>query len=177
MRRAIYLVPVLVLMLLPTSVEAQGKSGKAKSGGGPAFCRSGAGHPVFGMEWCRERGWGTTNSARNTSARNTTVRQNRGDAYPDSDRNRRVNNVAFDNGYADGYEKGLADARDHRSADPTRQGWYRSADRNYDPQYGTKAQYAIVYRDGFKSGYQAGYSDGERYGGDSGSNRKFPWPF
>lgn len=24
---------------------------------GPPFCRSGTGHPVFGMEWCRERGF------------------------------------------------------------------------------------------------------------------------
>ncbi|MDX1675853.1 MAG: hypothetical protein R3314_13755 [Longimicrobiales bacterium] len=25
---------------------------------GPAFCRSGRGHPVHGRRWCRERGWG-----------------------------------------------------------------------------------------------------------------------
>jgi hypothetical protein len=25
---------------------------------GPAFCRSGAGHPVWGREWCLERGYG-----------------------------------------------------------------------------------------------------------------------
>lgn len=24
---------------------------------GPAFCRSGAGHPVHGIEWCRDRGY------------------------------------------------------------------------------------------------------------------------
>ncbi len=27
-------------------------------GRGPAFCRSGAGHPVWGPEWCLEKGWG-----------------------------------------------------------------------------------------------------------------------
>lgn len=27
-------------------------------GGGPAFCRSGEGHPVFGRAWCREKGFG-----------------------------------------------------------------------------------------------------------------------
>ena len=123
MRRAMYLVPVLVLALLPMSADAQGRSGKAKSGGGPAFCRSGAGHPVFGWEWCRERGWGNSSAARNDRI----VRGGRGDAYPDRDRDRRLNDVAFDNGYADGYEKGLDDARDGRSADPTRHGWYRSA--------------------------------------------------
>jgi hypothetical protein len=175
MKRAMCLVPVLVLALLPMSADAQGRSGKAKSksGGGPAFCRSGAGHPVFGWEWCRERGWGNSSAARNDRI----ARGGRGDAYPDRERDRRLNDVAFDNGYADGYEKGLDDARDGRSADPTRHGWYRSGDRNYDPQYGTKAQYANIYRDGFKSGYQAGFADGERYGGDSGSNRRFPWPF
>ena len=25
---------------------------------GPAFCRSGEGHPVFGRQWCREKGFG-----------------------------------------------------------------------------------------------------------------------
>lgn len=27
-------------------------------GNGPAFCRSGEGHPVFGRQWCREKGFG-----------------------------------------------------------------------------------------------------------------------
>jgi hypothetical protein len=173
MRHAMYLVPVLMLTLLPVSADAQGKSGKAKSGGGPSFCRSGAGHPVFGWEWCRQRGWGNSSGARNERI----VQRDRGDAYPDRDRDRRLNDVAFDNGYADGYEKGLDDARDGRSADPTRHGWYRSADRHYDPQYGSRAHYANIYRDGFKSGYQAGFGDGERYGGDRSSGRRFPWPF
>ena len=29
-----------------------------RQGRGPAFCRSGAGHPVWGPEWCLEKGWG-----------------------------------------------------------------------------------------------------------------------
>lgn len=29
-----------------------------RRGDGPAFCRSGAGHPVHGREWCRDKGWG-----------------------------------------------------------------------------------------------------------------------
>ena len=29
-----------------------------RQGRGPAFCRSGAGHPVWGLEWCLEKGWG-----------------------------------------------------------------------------------------------------------------------
>ena len=31
-------------------------------GNGPSFCRSGRGHPVFGWNWCRERGWDRSNS-------------------------------------------------------------------------------------------------------------------
>lgn len=34
----------------------QGNQGKR--GNGPAFCRSGAGHPVFGTDWCQEKGFG-----------------------------------------------------------------------------------------------------------------------
>lgn len=30
---------------------------RSERGNGPSFCRSGAGHPVFGWDWCRERGW------------------------------------------------------------------------------------------------------------------------
>ncbi|HEY0673163.1 MAG TPA: hypothetical protein VGD27_12875, partial [Longimicrobiales bacterium] len=30
---------------------------KNSRGNGPAFCRSGAGHPVHGMAWCRDKGW------------------------------------------------------------------------------------------------------------------------
>lgn len=33
-------------------------------GNGPSFCRSGRGHPVFGWEWCRERGWDRSSSSR-----------------------------------------------------------------------------------------------------------------
>ena len=28
-----------------------------RRGNGPPFCRNGQGHPVHGMEWCREKGW------------------------------------------------------------------------------------------------------------------------
>jgi hypothetical protein len=31
---------------------------KKSNGNGPAFCRSGQGHPVHGREWCRDKGWG-----------------------------------------------------------------------------------------------------------------------
>ncbi|HET6343168.1 MAG TPA: hypothetical protein VFG78_13405 [Gemmatimonadota bacterium] len=31
---------------------------RAHRGGGPKFCRTGAGHPVFGRRWCLEKGFG-----------------------------------------------------------------------------------------------------------------------
>lgn len=34
---------------------------RARQGRGPAFCRSGAGHPVFGRRWCLEKGFGLGN--------------------------------------------------------------------------------------------------------------------
>lgn len=33
---------------------------------GPKFCQNGQGHPVHGMAWCREKGWGRGYSLRNT---------------------------------------------------------------------------------------------------------------
>jgi hypothetical protein len=35
----------------------------------PAFCRSGAGHPVHGRRWCEDKGWGVYNSGRYESGR------------------------------------------------------------------------------------------------------------
>ena len=35
------------------------------SSGSPAFCRSGAGHPVFGRAWCVQKGFGLGNSSWN----------------------------------------------------------------------------------------------------------------
>lgn len=55
---------LLVALFLVGAVEAQAQGrGRANSnnskaqGNGPAFCRSGAGHPVHGWAWCREKGW------------------------------------------------------------------------------------------------------------------------
>ena len=171
------LVPALMLLWMPLDAGAQGRGNNSNRGtsDGPAFCRSGAGHPVHGWEWCRQRGW---DRARISSAPRRAVRRNQ-QRQPDPSAyrtGRRVNNAAFDNGYADGYEKGLDDGRDGRDLNPTRHAWYRSADRNYDSRYGSRAAYANVYREGFRSGYEQGYRDGQRYGDRSGSSR-FPWPF
>ena len=103
--------------------------------------------------------------------------------YPDAGGG--YNDVPYSNGFDDGYEKGLDDARANRQFDPTRQGRYRSADRGYDKRYGTKDAYKAVYRDGFRAGYDEGYrdsrtgSDPNRRGGGAigGAIRRLPWPF
>ena len=178
--RWFFIVAAVIALGMPLDAAAQSRGNSAKRGnaGGPAFCRSGAGHPVHGWEWCRQRGW---DRAGVPAASGTAVRRNgprQSDIYANRDpygyrTGRQVNDPAFDNGYADGYEKGLDDGRDGRDRNPTRHGWYRAADRNYDSRYGSRAAYANVYREGFRSGYEQGFSDGERYG-DSGG---FHWPF
>jgi hypothetical protein len=92
-------------------------SGKQNAQNAPAFCRSGAGHPVHGRRWCEERGWGVYNQGRYDS-RNTT----RNDRYEVNDRNRRG---------ATNYE--TAHAEFHRQHD--RQCRARAAERPLDLQY------------------------------------------
>jgi hypothetical protein len=89
--RHLWLIPALVLLLHPLDVSAQGRGNKAKGGrgGGPAFCRSGAGHPVFGREWCRERGWDATYGGYGT--------------------NRAIPRNVYRDGFRAGYEAGFAD--------------------------------------------------------------------
>ena len=67
---------------------------------------------------------------------------------------------AFDNGSRDGYEKGQEDARKRRSYDPLRHSWYRSGDRHYDDNYGSRQQYKDTYRQGFQQGYEQGFRQG-----------------
>jgi len=72
--------------------------------------------------------------------------------------------VAFQNGVNDGYDKGIEDARDNDRFDPTRHGWYRSGERGYERQYGSREQYKNLYRGGFREGYERGYREGRQYG-------------
>jgi len=183
--RSLSLLAAALMIWMSGDLAAQGRGngqGKIKNQdrGGPSFCRSGAGHPVHGWEWCRQRGWDggglqTGLATRGRTAPGTAVPRGRQtENYPYGNRTgQSINDPAFDNGYADGYEKGLDDGQDGRDRNPTRHAWYRSADRNYDSRYGSRAAYANVYREGFRSGYEQGFSDGERYG-DSGG---FRWPF
>ena len=64
---------------------------------------------------------------------------------------------AFQQGYRDGLDKGREDANDRDRFDPNRHGWYRSANRGYDDDYGSQAQYQTRYREGFQAGYTEGY--------------------
>jgi len=87
--------------------------------------------------------------------------------------------LAFDNGYQDGYDKGREDARDNDRYDPARHGRFRSADHGFDRRYGSKVEYQRVYRDGFRTGYDEGYRDNDRR---ARNNRRWPeirlpWPF
>jgi hypothetical protein len=173
---------VALLLLVPSSnALAQNRDRDRDDNGGPAFCRSGAGHPTFGWEWCRERGWDRVNGRGVLRGDDRRFYENRDDQYRNGRvyrddrvyRNGRVNDVAFQNGYNDGYEKGLDDGRDRRSFDPTRQKWYRNGDRHYESRYGSKAQYENVYRQGFRNGYDAGYRDGDRYDNRRTNRRPF----
>ncbi len=101
--------------------------------------------------------------------------QGRNWGYRDGRSDRRGRDLAFENGFSDGYEKGIDDGHDRRSFDPTRHKWYRNADRHYESRYGSRARYENLYRDGFRSGYQAGYSDGGRY--DNRRTNRFPRPY
>jgi hypothetical protein len=72
--------------------------------------------------------------------------------------------VATQQGYSDGYEAGLDDARDGRRFDPVSERRYRSADRGYNNSYGPRERYKTNYRTGFLSGYESAYEDAVRYG-------------
>lgn len=67
---------------------------------------------------------------------------------------------ALDYGVRDGYEKGIEDARKNRSFDPLRHSWYRSGDRHYDDDYGSRDEYKNLYRRGFQEGYDRGFREG-----------------
>ena len=47
--------------------DGRGRGKDARRGGGPPFCRNGKGHPVHGLEWCRDKGWGDDGGWRDVS--------------------------------------------------------------------------------------------------------------
>jgi hypothetical protein len=82
----------------------------------------------------------------------------RGSGYP-GDRYGYGYNPAHSAGVRDGYEKGREDARDRDSYDPLRHSWYRSGDRDYRSEYGSRDQYRDLYRQAFREGYDRGYRE------------------
>ena len=73
-------------------------------------------------------------------------------------------NPAYEAGVRDGYEKGREDVRDRDSYDPLRHSWYRSGDRDYRNEYGSREQYRDLYRQAFREGYDRGYREAGYYG-------------
>jgi hypothetical protein len=47
-----------------TSRQGNSRYERNERGNGPSFCRSGRGHPQFGWDWCRERGWDRSSNSR-----------------------------------------------------------------------------------------------------------------
>ena len=72
-------------------------------------------------------------------------------------RGRGVFDRAVEYGYQDGYEAGMNDARDRDAFDPVGERRYRSGDRGYEREYGTREAYRIRYRDAFRQGYEQGF--------------------
>ena len=83
------------------------------------------------------------------------------------------NDLAFQTGFNDGYERGLDDGRDRRRNDPFAESRYRDGDHGYDRRYGTREAYKNMYRDAFRQGYERGYVDGRP---NTTGNRPW-WPF
>lgn len=84
-------------------------------------------------------------------------RDDRGARYVDQGWARQSHDIAFDNGYRDGLQKGREDGVNRKSFDPTHTLWYRGASRGYDDRFGSHEQYRDIYRDGFREGYESGY--------------------
>ena len=67
--------------------------------------------------------------------------------------------VAFDNGFNDGYREGAIDGRSRHRDDPIAESRYRNATRGYDRFYGPVDRYKLSYREGFVQGYERGYRE------------------
>ena len=91
---------------------------------------------------------------------------------------RQRDDVAFRNGFTDGYEAGVQDGRGNRRFDPVGEGRYRSGDHGYNGRYGPREFYKNRYRDAFREGYTQGWNDGRRYDSRNYSDgRPWWWPW
>jgi len=64
---------------------------------------------------------------------------------------------AIEQGFRDGFERGIRDARRGNRFDPVHAPEYRSGDRRYDRRYGPRESYKREYRRAFREGYRRGY--------------------
>lgn len=62
------------------------RSVSSKKGNGPPFCRNGQGHPVHGMQWCRDKGWDNRSSMRNAGWEDVILRRPRDTTQRDLNR-------------------------------------------------------------------------------------------
>jgi hypothetical protein len=79
----------------------------------------------------------------------------------------RVYQVAFDEGYRVGYDKGEADARKKLRRSLEYFPEYRDADSGYYEAMGSRSDYIMGYRAGFERGYSDG-QEGRQYGAQPG---------
>jgi hypothetical protein len=67
--------------------------------------------------------------------------------------------LAYTNGFNDGYREGLNDGRHRHRNDPYAESRYRSGDHGFERWYGSREEYRWHYRDAFRSGYERGFAD------------------
>ena len=77
-------------------------------------------------------------------------------------RARGYSDLAYTNGFNDGYKEGLNDGRHGHRNDPYAESRYRNGDHGFENWYGSKEQYRWNYRDSFRRGYERGFEDGWR---------------
>lgn len=70
--------------------------------------------------------------------------------------------VAQEQGYRDGTQRGAEDARNGDRYNPEGSSQYRNADRGYRDEYGNREEYRRVYRDAFRRGYDESYRRDDR---------------
>ena len=68
--------------------------------------------------------------------------------------------LAYSNGFNDGYREGLNDGRHRHRNDPYAESRYRSGDHGFERWYGSRQDYRVNYRDAFRRGYERGYAEG-----------------
>jgi hypothetical protein len=70
--------------------------------------------------------------------------------------------LAFNHGFADGFNAGFVDGERRRRFEPTSEGRYKDGDHGYERFYGSRDIYRVNYRDAFLHGYDEGYREAVR---------------